>query len=72
MMLYGLGSPGDALRLFQQSRRLYGDHAVTFWNMALCHTALDDAQEAAFCLAEAKRFDPGFAPVAAVQVKPQS
>lgn len=66
---YALGDYRGALALYQRSRRHYGDAAATFWNMALCHAALGDAAEAAFCLAEAKRLDAGLAPVAALRPK---
>jgi Tfp pilus assembly protein PilF len=58
-----------AVRLYRRSRRYYGDHGATFWNMALCHAALGDPAEAASCLAEAKRLDANFAPTTALPVK---
>ena len=69
MLSYSLGNYGGGLALYCRSRQYYGDDAATFWNMALCHAALGNAADAAFCLAEAKRLDADFAPVSALQVK---
>lgn len=71
MLSYALGDYRGALALYRRSRQHYDDHAATFWNMALCHAALGDDTEAAFCLAEAKRLDADFAPVSALQMKPR-
>lgn len=70
MMLYRLEEYARALALFEESRRLYGDAAVTFWNMALCHTALGDIASAARCLAEARRLDDTVISAVALQMKP--
>lgn len=69
LLRYGLKDYAGALDLYRRSREHYGDHAATFWNMALCHAALGDAAEAAFCLTEAKRLDADFAPVTALRMK---
>lgn len=71
MVLYRLKEYARALDFFRHSRRLYGDHAAALWNMGLCHAALDDAGEAAFCFAEAKRLDAHVVPAGALQIKDQ-
>lgn len=66
MLLQGIDDHAGALRLYRRSRQYYGDHAASFWNMALCHAALGDGAEAAFCLAEAKRLDAAFGSVTTI------
>jgi tetratricopeptide (TPR) repeat protein len=66
----GLELHDDALRLFQDSIRLYGDDPRTRWNMGLCHYGLSQPAEALRCFAGATALDPAFRPAGALQVKP--
>lgn len=70
MLLYGAGAYSQALDRFEDSRRLYGDDARTFWNLGLCHAALGCAAEAGRCLAQAFEHSPDFAVPHAILGKP--
>ena len=53
-----LGRPREAIRFNDLSLKLFGDHAVTWCNQALCHHQAEDDQEALRCLDRALELDP--------------
>ena len=58
LLLFTLSDAEASLAFFERSRRLYGDHPRTLWNLGLCHAVAGRADEAATHLAEAVRLDP--------------
>ncbi|MFT3771011.1 MAG: tetratricopeptide repeat protein [Minicystis sp.] len=57
-----LGDAAAALRLFAESRRLYGDDPRTCWNMAMCAFALGQPDAGQRHLAEVWAVAPDFVP----------
>jgi tetratricopeptide (TPR) repeat protein len=50
----------EALQAYEASLSWYGESARTFYNMGLCHRALQQPQEAVSWFREALRLRPGF------------
>nr|AYM52505.1 TPR repeat-containing protein [Archangium sp.] len=69
LLAYAYGGYTEALGLFQDSLRLYGNDPRTWWNIGLCHFGLEQLEEATRCFGEAARLDPEFRPRGALQTK---
>ncbi len=60
-LCFSLEQPARARSFFERSLVLYGQHASTAYNLALCHQALDQPEQAARWLAQALELDPNLA-----------
>jgi hypothetical protein len=69
LLLHALGSHREAIGLFEDSIRLYGDGAKARWNTGLCLYAVGEVEAALASFREASRLEPGFVPARALQVK---
>ncbi|WP_224243820.1 tetratricopeptide repeat protein [Hyalangium gracile] len=69
LLLHLAGEVEQALALYQESLRLYGEDPRTRWNMALCLFRLHRQEEAAGCLARAWEVAPDFAPTRGLLIK---
>jgi hypothetical protein len=58
LVLYQVRAYADAQALFEESLRLYGDDAATYWNLGLCHVALGRPREAHAAFRRARRLAP--------------
>jgi tetratricopeptide (TPR) repeat protein len=67
--LYLMECYEDALRLLEQSCRLWGPDTATFWNMGLCHYSLGQPEAAAEWFRQAYALDATFKPGAAFKHK---
>lgn len=55
-----LGRPLEALRYNEISLRLFGEHAVTLCNMAMCHYQAENLDAALLCLDRSLGLDPEY------------
>ncbi|MFO0576784.1 MAG: hypothetical protein U1A78_22515 [Polyangia bacterium] len=55
-----LGRPVEALRYNEISLRLFGEHAVTLCNMAMCHYQAENLESAMLCLDRSLALDPEY------------
>lgn len=55
-----LGRPIEALRFNEISLRLFGEHAVTLCNMAMCHYQAENLDAALLCLDRSLSLDPEY------------
>lgn len=69
LLALGYGGHAEALQLFRESVRLYGDDPRARWNMGLCHSAMGEVEAALACFQRAWKLDPHFAPAGAAQTK---
>ena len=69
LVLYGVRAYADARALFEESVRLYGDDAATYWNLGLCHVALGKPREAQASFRRAGTLAPNLNPAGLVTVK---
>jgi len=60
LLLYEARAYVDALALFQESLRLYGDDAATLWNAGLGYVALAKPDEATASFQRARALAPGY------------
>lgn len=58
-ILYRLENYRESLMLYRESLRLFGDDAVTHYNIGLCHYYLREREAAIECLERALALDPG-------------
>jgi tetratricopeptide (TPR) repeat protein len=61
-ILQKMNRPGEALRYYQRSRLLSGEHQATAFNMALCHHELEQLEEAIRYMSLALELDATYRP----------
>lgn len=72
MLLYSMGYYTDALTYLERSLALYGPFVTTYHNMALCHAAMRQPEQAMECVAKALEQDPTYDASRALQLKLQA
>jgi tetratricopeptide (TPR) repeat protein len=69
LLLHKAGDYLESLKLFQESRRIYGDDPRTLWNLGLCHAAVNQPEKAVEYLRMALADGSCFSPSGALQLK---
>ena len=69
LVLYQVGAPADARRLFAVSLRRHGEDAASRWNLGLCQLALGCPYAAAAAFRRARLLARGFNPAGLATVK---
>jgi tetratricopeptide (TPR) repeat protein len=72
VMLYRMEYHSEALDFFLRSLELYGPDQSTFYNLAMCYSALRRIEEAVSCLDQALEVYPSFELAKTLRIKLQS
>jgi len=72
VLLYNLKDYPEALNYFQLSLERCGPHEHTFYNIAICHAALQRREDALTCIDHMLQLNPSSEPAKALRLKLQS